>query len=215
MELKFEYIPIDDLTPYRNNAREHDVYDIDKIANSIKEFGFDDPIGVWGEDNTIVEGHGRLLAARKLGMETVPVIHLDHLTDEQRKAYALAHNKTAELSEWDVEMLNKELESIINLDMEMFGFDLSVDEGIKKKEEKPDVEFTEVLGEEHNYLVLYFDNEVDWLQVQSLLEIPEVKNLSTRKDGVVKKNMQRRGIGRVMKGHDVLEKLRKHYENIG
>lgn len=212
-ELKIEYLPLREIMPYEDNARKHDVEDIEAIKNSIREFGFDDPIGIWGDNNTIVEGHGRLIAARQLGMDTVPCIRLDHLTDEQRRAYALAHNKTAELSEWDVQLMNGELNAIMGIDMGLFGFDLDMDEKAKDKDQQPDVPFTEVLGEEHNYLVLYFDNEVDWLQAQSLFEIQEVKNLSTRKDGVVKSNMQRRGIGRVLKGNAALEKLREHYEN--
>ena len=84
----------------KKNARKHADADVSTIVKSIEEFGFDDPIGIWGENNTIVEGHGRLIAAKKLGMKQVPVIRLDHLTDEQRRAYALAHNKTAEMSDW-------------------------------------------------------------------------------------------------------------------
>ncbi|MBR3361314.1 MAG: chromosome partitioning protein ParB, partial [Lachnospiraceae bacterium] len=81
-------------------------------------------------------GHGRLLAAKRLGMETVPVIRLDHLTDEQRKAYALAHNKTAELSSWDFNILNEELASFGNINMEDFGFEPY--KPPKEKEEKKD-----------------------------------------------------------------------------
>ena len=121
-ELKIEYLPVGDLKPYEKNARKHEDADVQTIVASIKEFGFDDPIGVWGDDNLIVEGHGRLLAAKKLGMKTVPVIHLDHLTDEQRRAYALAHNKTAEMSEWDFDILGGELDDIFDIDMEQFGF---------------------------------------------------------------------------------------------
>lgn len=122
MELKIEYLPIELLKPYGNNARKHTDADIDSICASIKEFGFDDPVGIWGDENLIVEGHGRLLAAKKLGMEKIPVIRLDHLTDEQRRAYALAHNKTAELSEWDPELLPLEVLAINEIDMEQFGF---------------------------------------------------------------------------------------------
>ena len=126
-ELHIEYVPVDDLKPYDKNARKHGDFDVDAIAESIKKFGFNDPIGVWGKDNLIVEGHGRLLASKKLGMKKVPIIHLDHLSDEQRRAYALAHNKTAENSEWDMEMLAEELESLndagLDLDMSSFGFD--------------------------------------------------------------------------------------------
>ena len=122
-KLKVEYVPIESVKPYERNARRHEDADVDMIANSIREFGFNDAVGVWGNDNIIVEGHGRVLAAKKLGMDTIPVIHLDHLTDEQRRAYALAHNKTAENSAWDFELLDLELGDI-ELDMEPFGFDV-------------------------------------------------------------------------------------------
>ena len=122
MELNIEYLPVDQLTPYEHNARKHQDNDVAAIVSSIREFGFDDPIGVWGGHNVIVEGHGRLMAAKKLGMEKVPVIHLDHLTDEQRRAYALAHNRTAELSEWDEVVKGLELRGIGELDMAQFGF---------------------------------------------------------------------------------------------
>ena len=93
------------------------------IVESIKEFGFNDPIGLWSDKNIIVEGHGRLLAAKLLNMEYVPCIRLDHLTDEQRRGYALAHNKTAELSRWDDGMLDIELGDITDIDMSLFGFE--------------------------------------------------------------------------------------------
>lgn len=123
--MEIEYLKVADLKPYSKNARKHGKKDIAAIVKSIKEFGFNDPIGVWGEKNVIVEGHGRLQAAKRLGMEEVPVIHLDHMTDEQRKAYTLAHNKTAELSGWDMGMLKEELDDILNIDMEKFGFDVT------------------------------------------------------------------------------------------
>ena len=123
--LNIEYLPVDQLTPYEQNARKHQANDVDAIVSSIREFGFDDPIGVWGGHNVIVEGHGRVMAAKKLGMKKVPVIHLDHLTDEQRRAYALAHNRTAELSEWDEVVKELELANISDIDMSLFGFDLS------------------------------------------------------------------------------------------
>lgn len=126
MELKIEYLPITELKPYENNARKHAEADVEAIKKSIEEFGFNDPIGIWHD--TIVEGHGRLLAAQELEMAEVPVIRLDHMTDEERRAYALAHNKTAELSEWDFEMLDTELEDIFDIDMSQFGFDISADD---------------------------------------------------------------------------------------
>lgn len=126
-EIKIEYVPIEQIIPYANNARKHGDTDTDAIMKSIQEFGFNDPIGVWKD--VIVEGHGRLIAAKRLGMETVPVIRLDYLSDEQRKAYALAHNKTAELSVWDFGVLDSELRSIGDINMADFGF-----EEIRKKE---------------------------------------------------------------------------------
>lgn len=122
MELNIEYLPVEALRPYDRNARKHAKKDIDAIVASIKEFGFADPIGIWG-DGLIVEGHGRLLAAKQMGMTSVPCIRLDHLTDEQRRAYTLAHNRTAELSGWDFDMQAAELETIENIDMTLFGFD--------------------------------------------------------------------------------------------
>ena len=127
-ELKIEYLSLDKLKPYDKNARKHQEADLSTIKASITEFGMSDPIGVWGKDNVIVEGHGRYLACKELGIDNVPVIHLDHLTDEQRRAYALAHNKTAEMSEWDIDLLGEELDGIFDIDMSEFGFDLSEDE---------------------------------------------------------------------------------------
>ena len=118
-----EMIKLDDLTPYEKNARHHEPVDIDAIAKSIEAFGFRDPVGVWGPKNIIVEGHGRVMAAKQLGLKEVPCIRLDDLTDEQRRAYGLAHNKTAELSTWDAELLPLELQDIPTYDMTAFGFE--------------------------------------------------------------------------------------------
>ena len=82
----------------------------------------DDPIGIWKDE--IVEGHGRLIACQELGYEEVPIIRLDHLTDEQRKAYTLVHNKLTMNSDFDIDILNDELSSIDDIDMEFYGFDL-------------------------------------------------------------------------------------------
>lgn len=123
MELKIEYLPIKALKPYEKNTRKHTDYDVGEIAKSITECGFNDPIGVYGESLIIVEGHGRLLAAEKLGMKEVPCIRLDHMTDEQRRKYAILHNKTAELSTFDFDNLAIELE---DLDFSDFDFDFKM-----------------------------------------------------------------------------------------
>lgn len=122
-DLKIEYVDIKSIKPYKKNARKHDKASIDVIAESIKEFGMADPIAVWKD--TIVEGHGRLLALKKLGYDRAPVIRLDYMTDEQRRAYTLAHNKTAEFSEWDFDLLPAELEQIFDIDMSAFGFEVN------------------------------------------------------------------------------------------
>ena len=111
-ELKIVYLPPGDLTPYEHNARKHAPDDIEAIKKSIIEDGFNGPIGIWGEDNTIVEGHGRQIAALEMGLEAVPCVRLDHLTDKQRKEYAIRHNRTAELSAWDFSKLEEELAAL-------------------------------------------------------------------------------------------------------
>lgn len=142
MELKIEYVELDKLKPYEKNARKHQEADLSTIKASITEFGMSDPIGVWGKDNIIVEGHGRYLACKELGIEKVPVIHLDHLTDEQRRAYALAHNKTAEMSEWDFDLLGDELADIFDIDMSDFGFDIPEEEEEEEEEKHNEAERT-------------------------------------------------------------------------
>lgn len=132
-ELKIEYLPVSALKPYKKNARKHKKLDVDNIAMSIEKYGMNDAIGIWGKDNIIVEGHGRLEACKKLGIDTVPVVRLDHLTDNQRREYAIAHNATAELSEWDLDILGEELAEI---DLSGFDFDF----GIEVSEEKKIVE---------------------------------------------------------------------------
>ena len=116
--LSIEQMPVEALTPYAHNTRAHHAEDVSQIARSIERYGFNDPIAVWSDKNIIVEGHGRLMAAKSLGLTTVPVIRLDHLTDEQRREYGIMHNKTAELSDWDWEQLEHELAEV---DLSEFG----------------------------------------------------------------------------------------------
>ena len=123
-ELRIEMMPVEALNEYEGNARQHGDIDVAAIKASIEQFGFNDPIGIWRE-NVIVEGHGRLQAAKALGMSEVPCIRLDHLTDEERRAYALAHNKTAELSTWDLPKLDLELLGIKSIDMSKFGLEIT------------------------------------------------------------------------------------------
>ena len=135
--MQIEMLKIKDLKPYKKNAKKHPKKQIERIANSIEAFGMNDPIGIW-KDNTVIEGHGRLEALKQLGYDECPCIRLDHLADEERKAYTLAHNKVAE-SEWDFDLLNDELNDIYSFDMEDFGFEF-VDTDKNKKDTQNKVE---------------------------------------------------------------------------
>lgn len=115
-------LKLSEITPYRFNAKKHPKEQVEQIKRSIEEFGFNDPLGVWGENNLIVEGHGRYLAAKEMGIDEIPCIRVDHLTDEQRKAYTLAHNMLTMNSDFDEEVLAVELSDIASIDMEEFGF---------------------------------------------------------------------------------------------
>ena len=118
--MKVQNMKLSDIKPYENNPRINDNA-VDKVAKSIEEFGFQQPIVV-DKNLVIIVGHTRYKASQKLGLQEVPVVVADTLSDEQVKAYRLADNKTNEFAEWDYELLNIELEDILNIDMEDFGF---------------------------------------------------------------------------------------------
>lgn len=121
------YKNVKDLIPYVNNTRTHDEKQVKQIAASIKEFGFTNPVLV-GESNDVIAGHGRILAAEKLGIDEVPTIELKGLTEAQKKAYIIADNKLALNAGWDEELLKLELSVLNDLD-----FDLSIT-GFDQKE---------------------------------------------------------------------------------
>lgn len=123
--MQIELLQIEKLIPYANNARNNEKA-VDKVAASIKEFGFRNPI-IIDKNNEIIAGHTRLLAAKKLGLKEVPTIRADDLTPEQVKAFRIADNKTAEYSEWNFELLAQELEELklADYDLSLTAFDLS------------------------------------------------------------------------------------------
>lgn len=121
-------IPIDELTPDPANAKDHPGWQIEQIKNSIERFGNLDPIGVWGDDNLIVEGHGRYEALKDLGYHEAECIRLDWLTEEERRAYALAHNKLTMNSGFIPEALDMTLDAIGEIDMSQFGFEIPEEE---------------------------------------------------------------------------------------
>lgn len=114
------------LTPYENNPRNNDMA-VDAVAASIQQFGFKNPV-IIDKNGVIVAGHTRYKAAQKLGITDIPCISADDLSDEQIKAFRLADNKTAELAEWNDDLLGKEIAGIINIDMSQFGFSVGEDE---------------------------------------------------------------------------------------
>ncbi|MFQ6552647.1 site-specific DNA-methyltransferase [Aestuariibius insulae] len=124
--LKIEYRSPEDLSPYARNARTHSSKQIKQIARSIEQFGFTNPVLVTGTGE-IIAGHGRVAAAKSLGLDRVPVLELSHLSEAQRRAYILADNKLAELAGWDRDLLAIELQGLIDLDfdLELTGFSLA------------------------------------------------------------------------------------------
>lgn len=121
-KLKIEYISLDNIKTYENNAKLHPAEQIEQIKKSIQEFGFNDPIAI-DENNVIIEGHGRYIACKELGIKEVPIIRLNNLDEEHKRAYMLVHNKLTMNSDFDIDTLNFELEEI-SLDMSEFGFEL-------------------------------------------------------------------------------------------
>lgn len=141
MKLKIEYRKVSDLLPYARNARTHSDAQVSQLAASIKEFGFNNPVAVDGE-GMILCGHGRVMAAQKLGMTEIPTVCLSHLSDTQKKAYILADNKLALNAGWDNDMLKVELEDLkfSNFDLDLVGFSTEELDEIMNRDEEPEVE---------------------------------------------------------------------------
>ena len=186
------------LKPYANNPRDNESA-VEPVAKSIKEFGFKVPI-VATSDGEIINGHTRFKASKLLGLEKVPVIIADDLTDEQIKAFRLADNKVSEFSKWDEDKLHDELKQL-EMDMTEFGFEFTELTELleEEKEQEPEIKFTEELGEESNYIVLKFDTSVDWLLLESLFDLPRVHALAS------KAGRERKGVGRVVDGVEFID----------
>ena len=120
--MKIQKIRIEDIKPYRNNAKLHPISQIEQIKKSILEFGNNDPIAI-DENNVIIEGHGRYQALKELGYKEVEIILLNHLSGEQKRAYILIHNKLTMNTGFDLDVLNEELKKIKAIDLEYFNFD--------------------------------------------------------------------------------------------
>lgn len=199
MKLNIEYVDINSIKPYEKNPRKNDKA-VEYVANSIKEFGFKVPI-VIDKENVIVAGHTRYKAAIKLGLKEVPCIIANDLKEEQIKAFRLADNKVSEQAKWDMDLLDKELNDLYNiLDMSNFGFAIQIEDIDLDVEGKEKI--TSELGEANNYVVLEFDTQWDWEEAQIILGIERV---STGEENV---NIRRHGIGRVIKGKPIIERLK-------
>lgn len=140
--MKICKLHINDLTPYEKNAKIHTPEQIEQIIASIKQFGMNDPIGVWGDKNIIVEGHGRLMALKEMGHKEVDCIRLDHLTDDERKAYTLAHNKLTLNTDFDFDALQAELDAI-EIDMGEFGFE-ELEKGLEKEYTNKEIDIDDI-----------------------------------------------------------------------
>lgn len=195
MEVK--KVSIDKIKPYANNPRNNND-GVDAVAESIKEFGWQQPIVV-DKDNVIIVGHTRYKAAEKLGLKSVPIVVADNLSPEQVKAYRLADNKTGELTDWNDKLLQSELDGITNIDMADFGFDFEKDEDEDLSVE-PQYPVSNHLGLENNYIVLKFETDIDWLQAQTFFNLEKVRwNKHSKKPHI--------GVGRVIDGANVIKQL--------
>lgn len=159
------YRNIRELKPYKKNAKKHPKEQVERIANSIKEFGFTQPVLIDKHD-CVVAGHGRVLGAKKAGLKEVPTICLDDLTEEQIKAYRLADNKLNE-SDWDYSLLDEELETLVeDIDMSLFGFDLDMsDEELDKA-----IKEVKFQAKEKHLVIVPCKSEKETIKVQKEIE---------------------------------------------
>ncbi len=196
----------EDLVPYAQNSRTHSGHQVNKIADSIKEFGFLNPV-IIDKKQGIIAGHGRVMAAKQLELKEVPTIQASHLSEKQKKAYIIADNRLALDAGWNEKTLLKELLELENqeYDLKLTGFEQSeLDKilGNLDAETEGTIKFSEEVGEAHNFVVLYFDNDIDWLSAQTHFELESVH--SKRQNG----KPWSKGIGRVINGANYLKKLK-------
>ena len=207
--MQIETLKIADLLPYKQNARKHIEQQIEKIAGSIRHFGFNNPILI-DEENGIIAGHGRCTAATKLGYTELPCIRLSHLTEKQKKAFILADNRIAEVGgEWDKKLLKKEIESLvdeINL-LDCAGFSDSEIEKIISADLDDENQKLDTIAkmelqpfEKHDYIMLIFDNDQEFSNACELFKIQKCEVVYSPKCKKV-------GLGRVIKGNNLFNIL--------
>ena len=194
------FVSVNDLVPYKKNPKKHDSNDVDLIIKSIERNGFGENLLVCPETMEILSGNGRYLAAKKMGLEQVPVVYAPSgLSEKQKADLVIASNKLVEVSGYNDNL--QELMDLFELNPEDYGMKALEEELASEEEPEPEIEFTEELREEHNYIVLYFDNEVDWLTACEKFNIHNQHALDSRA------GYTRSGVGRVVRGVDVLNKI--------
>lgn len=199
VDLKIEMVRVSEIKPDENNVKIHDAEQIEQIKRSIETYGFNDPVGLW-KDNILIEGEGRWIASQEMGLEEIPAIRLDHLTDEQRKEYVLVHNKLTMNTGFDIERLNAELSRMEGFDFGFYGFDVDKTPFAEELKQQRTVEKMELRAFEHyDYLVFVFREEHDWLKAVTAFDLRRV-------DGGYGKN-KKVGVGRVLDGKRLLEKI--------
>lgn len=161
-KLKIEYVDINNIKPYKKNPRKNEEA-IPYVMESIKQFGFKNPV-ILDKDNVIVAGHTRIESAKRLGITEIPCIYADDLTDEQIRAFRLADNKVGEIAEWDIDLLDTELDDILNIDMSDFGFDLDLENEEIERTDLSDKEF------EKYEIIITCENELDLQKKYEKLE---------------------------------------------
>lgn len=201
--MKIENMKITDIIPYERNAKMHDQVQINNVAESIKQFGFAQPL-VIDKDNNLIIGHCRLIAAKKLKMRTVPVVRMDDLDEDQVQKLRLLDNKLNE-SDWDFDILG---EDIPKLDFDGFDIDwglagLSI-EDIDQEILEPEEPIARELNEANNYIVLEFNTETDWHDAQLIFGLERVQTADKNE------NVRRHGIGRVIDGAEIMRRLNKN-----
>nr|DAK67675.1 MAG TPA: ParB protein [Caudoviricetes sp.] len=186
-EVSVERVPLASLKAYDGNAKRHDNANIEAIEASIKEFGFRNPIIAWhNEDGVpeIVAGHGRALAAQRLGIQEVPVVFVDDLSDAQRRMLTLADNQTTMMSGWREKDLAEELDRLCDVfDVEDFGFSLSEDLDEVAGEVEADEDFALPLDYSRNYIVISIENDTDWMRAQTVFDLKKGKRWATNANG--------------------------------
>jgi hypothetical protein len=202
-------VDIGDLVPHPKNSNKHPDKQIEFFGILLEEHGWRLPICVSNQSGYIVRGHLRYYTALKLGEGRVPVDFQDYENEVFELADLTADNRIPEMAERDEQLLNElltEIRDMPDVDIQITGYtDQDLEKMTqsleKRKKDKPEVEFSEELHESSNYIVLYFNNDIDWLQALTLFDLKTVKALDS------KEGFQKQGIGRVLNGSEALNKI--------